>query len=491
MAVSSRYENALTYRPGRSVGFYPELPLVPRNDTPTTLPPTPPAQFDTPAVAPPPETGVSTAGSSSGGGSNLLNRVGPMALSAAIKQGGNALKDALKPNQPGVDGTATAFSTSALDSSLTPAQADALIFGQNGGSENLIMTPGGENTGWAVEAGTSAAPIDAAADFGGAIDTAMGQAAIGTAGESAAAAGGAAAEGAAGGALGGAAGFVGGMIPGIIGAGFGRALTGMLGDDWETNPYISSAGTAIGGMIGSIGGPLGTIAGAAIGNFLANAAFGEEADRPYSFTGGTVQIGPDGQPMVSLGGVRELNGGSTEKAQTINDVLASYLAGRAAEDGLVANPNAVGRTGFYAGLSDRGLFYQPFTTNEWLSSVEPTNQIPVQGRDYVLGGSPDLYLPYIYNDLVSRGFYTPQGSAPSWSDVEAQRNGALDQLRGTTTLMDAGSEAVGSTYFNSYADPFLRWTVDQYAQTGQWGTRDQYANSFDTSGDTGANSLGG
>lgn len=376
--TSTRYQNALTYGPGRAVGFYPD------------------------------------AGWQGSGGSAQTQTFAPATFAPlnalASQPGATTQQQAPGYGVAPLAGMAAMFGIDRLGSYLT----------SNLNAPDL--TPSDPYTG------STGMAVDPNADYGGAVDTALAQSSIPTAaGEvstlpiavqgdagmgvdtALAAAQMAPAEG-----WGAGASMASDVVSGLdsfwsnldfdpisIGAGmlgsWGGSTLGnsLVEGDAEQQPVAGQIGGSVGGALGSyFGGPVGRLFGSFLGSLAGSTLGAGSPDIPYSW--GNTFLGHDGLTVGDSGSGNHMK---STYAQNLNNQLAGVIQQRAAADGLQFDPYYAGE-GYNVGTYRNQLTYQPTGLG---AAPAGANQYTWQGS------SPQDLGNYAYQDLMSRGILT---SAP-------------------------------------------------------------------------------
>lgn len=392
----SRYENALAYGPGRSVGFYPDQGWG-NGFTPAGAYPVTPATFAPVA----PTEAMATGGS--GYGALPLASVAGLGLTGLAKY----LTSSPTPS-PGSTGNPE------------PMYGDPNAVMNGVPSSNISVDPiyGDPN---AVSSGVSAAG-DTPSLLSRGYDALSG--------------------------LGGSAvNFGAGMLGSWAG---GRLAADIAPGDAEQQPIASSIGGTLGGIggglaagaasgaaAGSIVPGIGTLIGAFVGALAAGSLGGGSPDIPYGWSPATF-----GNGGLNLGAAAAGNHANPGIAGNIGQDVARYLSDRAQAEGLQFDPFYTGE-GYNAGFYNGNLTYQ----RAGLGGAPPaSNEYQWQGNN--IG---DLE-QFAYGDLTSRGILTatPQITQQQYLDDQWRQWNAYNQG------MDAFNTAPGINFGND--DGSSNWT---------------------------------
>lgn len=194
----------------------------------------------------------------------------------------------------------------------------------------------------------------------------------------------------------------------------GQYLGGLVHgpSDQEDVKTTVPVATAVGATIGSIVPGVGTIIGAGIGAFVGMMASGEP-DIPYSFSGGSVVQTDKGNAIAFTEGYAQ-NKGNPDTGTRMGNLVGNYVNLRAANEGLIVNPQATGiGTGAIGYRAGQGYFYAA------------PGHAPGED-DYAWHGSNMKELADVaYNDMIDRGILISAGQTVNNPGRTAQERSDL------------------------------------------------------------------
>lgn len=430
--VATRYQNALTYAPGRSVGFYPDAGWQGSGGNAQTqvFQPATFAPFN--ALAAPQTTAAQQA---PGYG---VDRLGAMAATFGIDQLGKYIGNAinapnLTPSDPYTGSSGMAVDPNAdYGGAVDTALGQAGMGAGSGFSGGALAVPG--DAGMGVDAALGAVQMAPSAGWGEGASF-LSQIGDGISGI--------------GDGIAGAAGSINplGMGAGMLGSwGGGMLARGLVEGDAEQQPLASSIGGALGGIAGGFGAGaatgaamgsiipgIGTLIGAFVGALAGGTLGGGSPDIPYSW--GNSFLGHDG---LTVGDAGAENHATPAYAQSLNNQITAAIQQRAAAEGLQFDPYYSGE-GFNVGTYRNQLTYQP----------TGLGQQPAGANQYTWqGSSPEELAQTAYGDLMSRGILTnaPRISMAEYDQDYSNRWNAYNQQfgpNGELPMMDqTGAEGV-------------------------------------------------